>query len=343
VTLKTSSSTDEQDIEGDIGISKSGSNGFSYSDTKTSVSLTASFDSVGSGDQDIPTSPMLFSAGNGFVAEKDHIFTFADDDDSYFEVSTTNQKDIVLAFDTDWDDELGDEILDKYPDADLDFYNGNYAKFSKTGTLYLANSNDDAYVYEISSSGKLTRVDAEYDDYEEAYVITTNTLGRYVISTMKISLSSSSSSSSSSSASASVSSASSASTVTAASSTTTTASTSTSTSTTPASSSTAPASSSTQTSTKPSSSSTPSSSTSSSSSSKESESSEPLSVVESSSEADDTFDNVIVSTDTDDDIPTKSGGVSWIVWLLILAGLIAVLVAVGVIFYTKKNSGRRML
>jgi hypothetical protein len=65
--------------------------------------------------------------------------------------------------------------------------------------------------------------------------------------------------------------------------------------------------------------------------------------VESSSEADDTFDNVIVSTDTDDDIPTKSGGVSWIVWLLILAGLIAVLVAVGVIFYTKKNSGRRML
>ena len=46
---------------------------------------------------------------------------------------------------------------------------------------------------------------------------------------------------------------------------------------------------------------------------------------------------------SNNNVPTKQKGVSWLVWGLILAGLAAILVAVGVIFYTHRNSGDRML
>ena len=326
VKMKKSSSTGEQEVEGEIGISKSGSVGFSYSDTAISVSLTLSFPTAKAGEQKIPTTPLLFKDGYGFKAKSDYTFYFEDDKDSYFEVSTSNQKSIVLAFDRDFDDDIADMIYKKYPTADLEFYNGNYARFSKTGTLYLSYPEDDAYVYEISSDGDLSRVNADYDEYDETYSFRTNTLGRYVISSRKLSSvigGSSSSSSTSTKPSSSVSKA---------------PSTSTGSTTTSKSSTTTPASSkpASSTSTKPSSSSVPSSS------SELEESSEPLSIKESSSEEED-FESVIVNTDDEEDDVPKKKGVSWLVWLLIIAGLAAVLVAVGVIFYTRKNSGRRML
>jgi len=52
----------------------------------------------------------------------------------------------------------------------------------------------------------------------------------------------------------------------------------------------------------------------------------------------------VIHTEPDDpDVPTKKGGISWLIWALILAGLAAVLVAVGVIFYSNRNNGQRML
>ena len=331
VTFKESNSTNDQDVEGEIGISKSGTNGFSYSDTRASISVTLTFPESESGNQKIPTTPTLFSAGHGFKAESDHTFYFEADKNSYFEVNTSSQKDIVLAFDTDYDDKLADKILKKTPNADLDFYNGNYARFSKTGTLNLSYPDKKAYVYKIDSDGNLTRIsnnELEYDEYDETFSFKTNTLGRYVISTKSLSASISASSSSSS---ASSSKAPTASSVKPASSSTTVIKSST---TAPASSTVTPSSSS-----KPA-----SSSSSTTSSSSESESSEPLSIEEPSSESsEDQFESVIINTDDDDDVPSKKGGVSWLVWLLIIAGLVAVLIAVGVIFYTRKNSGKRMI
>ncbi|MBR6735297.1 MAG: hypothetical protein IKL92_00305, partial [Oscillospiraceae bacterium] len=302
---------------------------YSLADTAAYISLTVGAP-IADPDSDITATPQLFEEDYSFDAEEDHIFYFEEDSSSWFEVNTKSQKDIVLAFDTEWDDDLADEIYEKNPNADLDFYNGNYAKFSKTGTLWLGypeDDADDAYVYAVSSSGKLSLVNAEYDEYEEAFAIRTNTLGRYVISTEKLKLSSTSSGGSGSGTGTG---------------TGTVVSSSKSSAAAPVSSS-KPASSTPVSSSKPASSTPASSQVSSQESSKESKpSSEPLSIKEPSSEEDNK--HVSGTTDPEDnDVPTKKGGVSWIVWLLILAGLVAVVIAVGVIFYTKKNSGRRML
>jgi len=320
VKTKSASTTETEYASGTARIRKSGSDGF---DVESSISITLKYAAADS-DGMIPKTPAVFDEGDGFYADEEFTFYFADDDYSSFVVDTRRQGEILLGFDTDFDDKIGDKVAKTNPNADLDFYNGNYAKFKKTGTLYLSYPESKAYVYEISSSGKLSLVsNAKYDKDEEAFVIRTNTLGRYVISTEKLKLTESSSSESSapSSSTSSVSNAPRPSSSTAAP---------------PAS--TAPPRSST---TPPSSSQSSSSKPSSSESSEISSSSAPSSSSEPSSEE---VEEVIIRTEPDDpDVPTKKGGISWLIWALILAGLAAVLVAVGVIFYSNRNSGQRML
>ncbi|MBR6736400.1 MAG: hypothetical protein IKL92_06040, partial [Oscillospiraceae bacterium] len=126
VTLEESKSTDEVEVEGEIAISKSGSNGYSLADTAAYISLNVGAP-IADPDSEITATPQLFEEDYSFDAEEDHIFYFEEDSSSWFEVNTKSQKDIVLAFDTEWDDDLADEIYEKNPNADLDFYNGNYA------------------------------------------------------------------------------------------------------------------------------------------------------------------------------------------------------------------------
>lgn len=144
------------------------------------------------GEGIIPIKPASFSKRDGFEEESDYTFEFAAESNASFVVNTNGQGTIVLGMDIDFDDDIGDE----YPTADLYFYNGNYAQFNRTGTLYLpgpSGDEGDYYVYAIDSKGRLSRVDAEWDEYEECYAIRTNILGRYVLSDEKLSTKSSSS------------------------------------------------------------------------------------------------------------------------------------------------------
>ncbi len=195
IKIKSSSSTQDRDLLGTVTLKKSGSDGFEVS---TDIGLEIGYSSASdtdAGEGVITSTPRTFKEGDGFEAEEDCLFEFEDDSDSYFQVNTIGQGSIVLAFNNDFDDDIEED----YPDAILWFFNGNYASFNRVGDLYLSYPDDDGYVYEISKSGDLTRINPDYDEYEEAYHIRTRTLGRYVISDTRLSITSSSSSSSSSS------------------------------------------------------------------------------------------------------------------------------------------------
>lgn len=178
VSIKKSStnSTSTKELSGTVNLKKSGDYGFEYDDMELDISLEIGCDDV-EGDLEIPKIPKLFSEGSGFDGDGLEQFDFEADDSSWFEVNTSGQKDIVLGLDTDYDDEIADE----YPGADLEFWNGNGAKFNRTGTLHLY-SESGKYVYGINSSGELYNVESDYESSDECFEIRTRVLGRYVVS-----------------------------------------------------------------------------------------------------------------------------------------------------------------
>lgn len=129
----------------------------------------------------IPITPALFIPGQDFDEDDEETFDFEADSHSYFVVNTNSQKKIVLGMDTDYDD----SIADKYPKANLDFFNGNGATFNRVGYLYLY-ADRGSYVYAIENNNTLKKINASYDSYDDAFVIRTRTLGRYVVSDIKL-------------------------------------------------------------------------------------------------------------------------------------------------------------
>ena len=118
-------------------------------------------------------------------------------DDSTFTVDVSGQPKTLLYYDVDFNS----SIAAKYPDAELNFWNGNGAKFNRTGEFFLSigdDDYDDYYLYQINSDGTLSEVaDAEYDSSDEGFYFRTRTLGSYVISDVELDLSTTESSDSS--------------------------------------------------------------------------------------------------------------------------------------------------
>ncbi|HWP50743.1 MAG TPA: hypothetical protein VN626_03490 [Clostridia bacterium] len=80
--------------------------------------------------------------------------------------------------------------------AEMTFYIGNEAKFSNIKTPKLIIEADNgSYLYQIGNNNKLTNKSSTYDEDEDAFVIETNVLGKYVVSDEKLSTASTSSSS----------------------------------------------------------------------------------------------------------------------------------------------------
>lgn len=87
-------------------------------------------------------------------------------------------------------------IARRYPDADLRFFLGNGASLTdlRSPKLFFEGSEDD-YLYEVTGTNTLTNRTKDYDDDEGGFVVSTNTLGKYVVSDTRLSSSASSSSS----------------------------------------------------------------------------------------------------------------------------------------------------
>lgn len=173
VSVKDGSSTTAQDVAGTIQLRKSGS--FDYEDMQLDVNIEVAFPVAT--DSVITEDLQLFREGHGFAGDNEEEFRFDDDADSYFVVNTLGQSKLLLSANTRFDS----AIADLYPNANLNFFSGNGVAFNKTGTLYLA-AEPGSFLYRVGSNGTLVRMNAEYDEYDEAFVIRTKSLDRYVIS-----------------------------------------------------------------------------------------------------------------------------------------------------------------
>lgn len=130
----------------------------------------------------------------------DDVITMEFDDDSYFEVDVSGQSKILFNYSTDYIS----KIAAKYPFAELNFWNGNGAKFNRVGQMFLSceDLTGTQFLYQVTSDGKLAEVPgAEWDDSDEGFYFNTRVLGSYVISDMELDVVDNSSSSSSSSSS----------------------------------------------------------------------------------------------------------------------------------------------
>jgi len=179
VDLKDSGSTNAADISGTIQLRKSGE--FDYEEMELAVDMEIAYEI--SEDNEITEDVKLFKEGHGFEGDENEEFTFECDDETYFEVNTLGQGKVLLAASSDFDEDVS--IV--YPNANLDFFYGNGGSFNKTGTLYLA-AESGSYLYQLRDDGRLVKAVAEYDEYDECFVIKTRTLGKYVISDTELPL-----------------------------------------------------------------------------------------------------------------------------------------------------------
>ncbi len=187
--IKYNSTKSEHEIEGTISLVKSGSDGF---DLDMDVYLTVGKPEVDAYDgMTLTDKDVIYT----FYSGDDYTIYLGDSDVGYFEAEGSSQT-IVLRCDTDYDE----DITKQYPNANLDFVNGNGASFSRTGEMVIYAEKGD-YLYSVDSDGALTKVTAKYDSGEDGFVFSTKTLGRYVISDTLLNVSSTSSSSSTASSS----------------------------------------------------------------------------------------------------------------------------------------------
>ena len=179
VDLKDGGSTTAADISGTIQLRKSGE--FDYEDMELDVNIELAY--ATSQDSEITEDLKLFKEGDGFEADDAYEFTFECDDETYFEVNTNGQGKLLLSATADFDT----DVATIYPNANLEFFYGNGGTFNRIGTLYL-HAEPGSYLYQLKDDGRLVAVDAEYDEYDENFVIKTRTLGKYVISDVKLPL-----------------------------------------------------------------------------------------------------------------------------------------------------------
>ncbi|MBC8575305.1 hypothetical protein [Yanshouia hominis] len=188
ITVEDSSSTSDADIIGTLTLSKSKKPKADDIDFDVAInvdweqSYRKTEDLTIEGDYD----PIYSETYYALKFDCDEEIELGFNDDSTFTVDVSGQPKTLLYFDTDFNS----SIAAKYPLAELNFWNGNGAKFNRTGEMFLSIGDEDYdnyYLYQINSDGSLSEVaNAEYDDADEGFYFKTRTLGSYVVSDMEL-------------------------------------------------------------------------------------------------------------------------------------------------------------
>ncbi len=174
VATKDNNSTKSTDVAGEIKLKKSGTNGF---ETGVNLGFTLAFP-VAADANEILDKVQLHK----FVGDEEDVLNF---DGGYFTVNTVGQGDLLLSSNT----KFNAEIASWNPNANLDFITFNNASFNKIGELTI-NAPAGSYLYVLNADKTFSKVNATYDEYEEAFKLKTRTLGSYVISDVEFKISS---------------------------------------------------------------------------------------------------------------------------------------------------------
>ena len=180
ITLPENETNTVQDVAGTISVGRTAS-AAKNSDVKFDFEVSYFSDAT-------LTNTPNFDGGD--LGDKPGIVSFDRDageididfgDVATFTVDVTSQGKLNLAWNTDFNKEFG--VMYDY--ANLTFVNfEGTPSFSKNGTL-MVYAEPDTFFYEVTEDGA-KKVDAEYDEDYEAWVLTTRTLSSYVVSDVEL-------------------------------------------------------------------------------------------------------------------------------------------------------------
>ena len=192
VSTNASTSTADADIIGTLTLSKSKHPKVDDLDLEITVNVGWE-NTYNSSDPDIKENLTVTSSIVSDIEAETYYalkFDFDDEvdfefaDDSIFTVDVSGQSKLLLYYDT----QFNSKIAAKYPLAELNFWNGNGAKFNRVGEMFIPVKEDYAqFLYQLNADGTLSEVPgAEYDEYDEGFYFNTRVLGTYVISDMEL-------------------------------------------------------------------------------------------------------------------------------------------------------------
>lgn len=182
ISTKSSSTTKEVDIVGDVGI---GTTRNEAKDNTINIDVTMTNADVDMDDE--------YEDFVHIDPDTRAVVKFSDDASDEFEVefgdydarfifNARGQGKLNLAYNTKFDRDFAYE----YDDANIDFITFEAEPTTnRTGTLYIY-ADEDSYIYEVTSKGAKKIPGAYYDDEEEAWVIRTRHLTSYAISDKKL-------------------------------------------------------------------------------------------------------------------------------------------------------------
>ena len=197
LTIEDSSSVSDDDIIGTFTLSKSKKPKCDDIDFDFAINVDWEYSYRKNSDELVITGdfePVLAEKYYAMKFDCDEEIEITFEDDSTFTVDVSGQPKTLLYYDTDFNS----KIAAKYPLAELNFWNGNGAKFNRTGEFFLAVGEDAEdyaqFLYQVNSDGSLSEVaGAEYDDSDGGFYFKTRTLGTYVFSDMELEVGGSSS------------------------------------------------------------------------------------------------------------------------------------------------------
>lgn len=146
---------------------------------------------------DVNLSTIEYEEADDELEEDEKMFTYKKDDDvdidlpdngGTFTGTARKDFDIIASMNTN----VNNTLLNKYPNADMQFYNGNGATFPVTSGRLTIRGDKDDYIYEVGANNSLTDRSSTWSSSKDAFVISTTKIGKYIVSDTKLSASSSS-------------------------------------------------------------------------------------------------------------------------------------------------------
>lgn len=179
VSIKDSTSTAEQFVSGKIAFAKStgkdADDKLAYDVNSFDVNIDVKFKAVADASSNtVKEDKQVFFSNNGEKVE-DYELVLIGDDIAVFTVDARGQGKLTISANNKFDS----AIAAKY-DANMNFLKTNGVSFNRTGELKIY-AEEGSYLYEIKADGTLVKSRATYNEYEEAFILKTRTLGSYII------------------------------------------------------------------------------------------------------------------------------------------------------------------
>lgn len=147
---------------------------------------------AGDGDEDIDLSAIVYEDSDDEFEDDAKLYSYDKDDDVDIDLPDDDgtftgvaRKDfeVVASMNT----KVNSSLLNKYPNADIRFYNGNGANFPVTNGKLKIKGNSGDHCYQVGSNGELIDKSSTWSSSENAFVIKTTIIGKYIVSDTKLS------------------------------------------------------------------------------------------------------------------------------------------------------------